>query len=44
MRENEVQLILKWIGFNLHGGYITEAMLRDAIKYAYEMGFTDGRQ
>ncbi len=43
MREHEIQLILKWIGYQ-QGGLITEQMVRDAIKYAYDMGFSDGRQ
>lgn len=43
MREHELQLILEWIGLR-QDGLISEQMVRDAIKYAYDMGFTDGRQ
>ena len=34
------ELILTWIGFK-PGGLITEQMIRDAIRYAYQSGFTD---
>lgn len=43
MREHEIQMILKWIGLP-KDGLITEGMLRDAINYAYNMGYTDGSQ
>ena len=43
MREHEIQMILKWIGLS-NDGLITEAMLIDAINYAYKMGYTDGSQ
>lgn len=41
MREHEIQLILKWIGVCQDGTY-TEQMVRDAIDYAWRMGYTDG--
>lgn len=41
MREHEIQLILKWIGYR-QGGLVTEQMIRDAINYAHKMGYTDG--
>lgn len=43
MREHELQLILKWVGFT-EGKLITEQMLRDAVNYAYNIGYTDGSQ
>lgn len=43
MREHELQLILKWIGYS-QGVLVTEQMVRDAINYAYKMGVTDGSQ
>lgn len=43
MREHELQMILQWIGLQA-GKVITEQMLRDAINYAYQAGFTDGSQ
>ena len=43
MREHEIGLILKWIGWK-PGTEITEEMLRAAIRYAYQMGHTDGSQ
>jgi len=43
MREHDVQSILKWIGFK-PGMVVTEQMIRDAIKYAFDMGYTDGSQ
>ena len=43
MREHEIQMILKWVGL-AKDGLITESMLRDAINYAYNMGYTDGSQ
>lgn len=44
MREHEITQILKWIGFYPGALIITEQMLRDAIGYAYSMGYTDGSQ
>lgn len=44
MREHEIQLILTWIGAADTQRLITEEMVRQAINYAYQMGFTDGRQ
>lgn len=44
MREHEITLILSWIGAGNGERLITEAMLRQAIAYAYQMGVTDGRQ
>ena len=41
MREYEIQLILKWVGSNRDGTF-NEQRIRDAINYAYKMGFTDG--
>lgn len=41
MREHELKLILKWVGF-VEGKTVTEKMIRDAINYAYSMGYTDG--
>ncbi len=43
MREHEINQILTWVGF-YHGVVITEQMVRDAIDYAYRMGYTDGSQ
>ena len=43
MREHEIAMILKWIGLK-GDGLITEEMLLNAIKYAYDMGYTDGSQ
>ena len=43
MREHEIKLIFSWIGFR-PDGLVTEQMLRDAIDYAYRMGYTDGSQ
>jgi hypothetical protein len=42
MRQEELELILKWIGY-YSGEMLSEEMLPDAINYAYNMGFTDGR-
>jgi hypothetical protein len=41
MREHDIQQILKWVGYR-PGGAVTEQMLRDAISYAHQMGYTDG--
>lgn len=41
MREHEIQMILKWIGYR-QDGLVTEKMIRDAIYYAHNMGYTDG--
>lgn len=43
MREHEIEMILKWVGW-IPGTEITEEMLRAAIRYAYQMGYTDGSQ
>jgi hypothetical protein len=43
MRDHELSLILKWIGW-IPGTPVTEQMLLSAIQYAYDMGLTDGRQ
>lgn len=43
MREDKIQMILKWISLR-QDGPITEEMLRAAIDYAYRMGYTDGSQ
>lgn len=44
MREHEIKMILNWIGAGDGTRLITEAMLRQAIDYAYRMGYTDGSQ
>lgn len=41
MREHEIRQILHWIGYR-PGGTVTEQMLRDAIDYAFQIGYTDG--
>lgn len=40
MREHEIQMILTWIGFR-PGVVITEQMIREAIRYAYQNGYSD---
>lgn len=42
MSEHDILEILKWVGVR-PDGLITEQMIRDAIIYAYNMWFTDGR-
>jgi hypothetical protein len=44
MREHEIQMILNWIGAGDDTRLITEDMIRQAIHYAYQMGYTDGSQ
>lgn len=44
MREHEIEQILTWIGFYPGAPIITEQMIRDAINYAYSIGYTDGSQ
>jgi hypothetical protein len=41
MRDHEIKLILKWVGFR-EGAAVTKEMLVAAIQYAHQMGYTDG--
>ena len=43
MRDHEINLILKWIGFN-GLNLVDRQMIVAAINYAYRMGYTDGGQ